>query len=93
MVALAIIAIVAITLLRPAEDNTALIVVVLGFVATTLGTVLTYLKTQETHLSVNSRMDQLLSVAQRQSRAEGLAAGKIEGAAAANQRTDDIAKQ
>jgi len=50
--------VVAVLILRPHEDNAALFVAIGGFVAPTTAALLAFLKTQETHLLVNSRMDE-----------------------------------
>jgi hypothetical protein len=52
-------------------------VVILGFAATTIAAFLAYVQSRETHLQVNSRMDQLLEAATGKATAEAtLAANK-----------------
>lgn len=79
--------------LRPDKDNTALIVNILGFIAPTTMALLAYLKAQETHLSVNSRLDEMMRNASRVARAEGLEEGRIAGRDVADARTDQIAAE
>lgn len=90
---LAVIAILAVSLIRPTQDNTTLITAILSTVVPTIAAVLAFMKAQETHLSVNSRMDELLKRTSELSRVEGVAAGRVIGAAAANERTDVIAQK
>lgn len=71
-------AIVTITLLRPHEDNTALIGSVLTFLGPTAAALLALIKSiqtgaavQELHLAVNSRLTQLLEQTAKASKSEG----------------------
>ena len=48
----------AILVLRPEADNASLYVAIAGFVCPTMAAMLAFIKTQETHLLVNSRMDE-----------------------------------
>lgn len=75
---------------RPEQENVTLLTFVVGFTLTVLASVMAYLKAQETHLSVNSRLDEMVRNARLAAHAEGLAQGKVKGAAAANTRTDAI---
>lgn len=86
-------AIVAIVVLRPGEDNTALITSVVGFLAPTMAALLAFIKSvqtgaavQELHLAVNSRLTELLEQTAKASKSEGrkdavAAAAKVAAAA------------
>lgn len=52
--------VVLITLLRPDKDNAVLIAAVLGFLAPTLMGLLAFMKSQETKLLVNGRLDAMV---------------------------------
>jgi len=78
---------------NPDGGNALPLIFVVGFTGTTLTSVLAYLKAQETHLSVNSRLDEMVRNARLVAHAEGLAQGQIKGARAANLRTDEIRKR
>ena len=89
--------VVLVTLLRVTEDNGILITAIIGFTGTTLGSVLAFMKSQETHASVNSRMDDFIkkfeasSVAKQDlARSEGLAEGKTQGRKSSDDRTDTL---
>lgn len=71
-------AVLAILMLRPNEDNTAIIATLLGFV-TPIMIALIALTQRENHLAMNSRLDELVNVTNKLSRAEG----KVEGVAEA----------
>ena len=71
MAALGTMAILILTKLRPAQDNSVLITAVIGFLGTMTGTILTFMKAQETHLSVNSRLDAFMASAKQVGRWEG----------------------
>jgi hypothetical protein len=62
--------VVAMTLVRPAADNTPLILMVLGVVVPVI-TALLAAAVQQVHLAVNSRLSQLLMLTATSSRAEG----------------------
>lgn len=91
MVFFGVTAVSAIAILRPGQDNAALYALILGFIGPTLLSLLAFLKAQETHLSVNSRLDAFMGTAQTAAHAEGLAEGRREGRADANRRTDELA--
>jgi hypothetical protein len=57
-----VMATIAIIILRPNQDNAALFVAIGSFVGPTTTALLAFLKTQETHLLVNSRMDEFKSL-------------------------------
>lgn len=79
MAVLTVLAIVAITALRPAADNSALIGLVITATAPTTVALLAFMKAQETHLSVNSRLDAFMSTAKQISRMEGVQEGMASG--------------
>lgn len=69
--------VLAIIFLRPqATDNTLYITAVIGVVTPIIGTLIVLLQ-RENHLTMNSRLDQLLTVSKNTARAEGV----LEGAA------------
>lgn len=83
---LTIVAIITVLYLRPGEDNTILIGVIIGFNTTTTGSLLAFMKSQETHLSVNSRLDAFIEQSGKVQRAEG----KVEGRKDAEEREDEL---
>ena len=84
---------VAITFARPDKDNAVLIGLVLGFIAPTALSLLAFMKSQETHLSVNSRLDAFMKNATTAARAEGQMEGRAQGRTDANARTDVLSHQ
>lgn len=99
MTLIGVVAVVTVFLMRPDKDNATLVVAILGFIGPTTAALLAFLKSQETHLVVNSRIDEFKEElrssavsAVAAARAEGLATGKEAGVAAADARTDQIAK-
>jgi len=83
MTVLGVVGIIAVLVLRPHDDNSALFVAIGGIIAPTTAALLAFLKGQETHLLVNSRMDEfkkLLSenavLAEKAARAEGVREGE-----------------
>ena len=92
MMALAIIAIVIVAVSRPQQDNSSLYVLILGSIGPTTLALLAFMKAQETHLSVNSRLEQFIKNADRAARSEGELAGRAAGREAADQRTDELKK-
>lgn len=71
---------------RPETDLLVIFGAVFGFVTPTTAAILAFQKSQETHLSVNSRLDGFIKNAQT----AALAQGNIEGRDAANARNDLI---
>lgn len=86
MMMLGVSAIVLITILHDG-DNTGVITTIIGFLGPTTLSLLTFMKSQETHLSVNSRLDQFMTQAQIAARAQGIAEGRKEGLHEAVART------
>jgi len=76
MAVIGVLGVLVITIIRPKEDNTILITMVLGFLAPTTLSLLSLMKSQETHLSVNSRLDDFMTTAREASRAEGIIEGQ-----------------
>jgi len=83
-----LIALVAVVVFRPEQDNAVLIAVIMTGVTTSIASVLALRKSQETHLSVNSRLEQWIQTASGAAHAEGRLAGVEE----ANRRTDVLAQ-
>jgi len=84
MTGIAIVGVATITIFRPNQDNTVVIASIFGFLAPTTLSLLAFMKAQETHLSVNSRLDQFMKNAELAARSEGFKQGQQE----ANDRTD-----
>ncbi len=68
-------AVVLVVMLRPGRDNVLLVGAIFGFVGPFTMALLAFMKSQETHLSVNSRLDAFMETASRAARAEGHIAG------------------
>lgn len=88
MMTLAITGSVSLLIFRPEQDNSSTIGLIFGFLSTTTLSLLAFMKSQETHLSVNSRLDQFIESAKKIARAEG----SIEGRLASEKRTDELEK-
>lgn len=84
-----VVGVVLVTVLRPDLDPLAISAVIFGFLTPTTLSLMSYLKAQETHLAVNSRLDDLIDNAKKAAEAVGKEAGRKESEA----RTDDLAKQ
>ena len=95
LVAIVIMSIVAvsgsivISVYRPDIDFVVVFGVIAGFMAPTTLSLLAFMKAQETHLSVNSRLDAFIKNAELSSRAEGVEEGRKK----AEERSDKLAKQ
>jgi cytochrome bd-type quinol oxidase subunit 1 len=74
---LALMTVLIVLFLRPGEDNTVVVVAILGFLAPILAAIVGMM-VKDVHTMVNSRMDALLSATERAATAEGKAAGKAE---------------
>jgi hypothetical protein len=83
--------VVTIAVLRPTQDNLALNASVLGFLAPTTLSLLAFMKSQETHLSVNSRLDAFMATARQAAHAQGMNEGLQRGRLAAEDRSDALA--
>jgi hypothetical protein len=83
-------AVVAIAYFRPQTDILTIIAAVFAFLTPTTASVLAFQKAQETHLSVNSRLDGFIKNAQAAALAAGKEQGLAQGAQEANARTDAL---
>lgn len=86
MFAIGIAGVAVIAKARPETDILTIIAAVFAFLTPTTASILAFQKAQETHLSVNSRLDSFVKNAQ----AAALAVGKEQGAKEANLRTDTL---
>lgn len=83
-------AIVMLTVLLPNRDNLPIISVIVGLAAPTTLSLLAFMKAQETHLSVNSRLDGFMRNAESAALARGQLEGLTAGALQADIRTDTL---
>lgn len=88
MVLIAISGVVLIVIFRPDADILIVFSGVFGFLTPTTLSLLAFMKSQETHLSVNSRLDEFIQNAE----AAAEERGKRMGRETANARTDMLAK-
>jgi len=99
MAFLSIVAITAIVWMRPAADNTPLVVIIIGFASTTLASIVAALKSQEAkHITrevgyrVNGRIGELIDKTAQLNKAEGRAEGAgLVATAVANAASTDPA--
>ncbi len=77
---------VVINVFRSTQDNTLVIAAIFGFLAPTTLSLLAFMKAQETHLSVNSRLDGFINNAAAAANAQGIITGQQQ----ANDRTDAL---
>lgn len=82
-----------VSVVRPGQDNAALITAIFGFLTPTTLSLLAFMKSQETHLAVNSRLTQFIENAKQANIEIGINKGVIQGTDAANARTDELNKQ
>lgn len=87
-IAIATILSVALVAIFREGDNTAVITAIIGLAVPTIASILAYMKTQETHAIVNSKLDEVVKTATAAARAEGVEEGRDE----ANLRTDKLQK-
>jgi hypothetical protein len=93
MMALGVIGVVAVVILRPsATDNMLVIAALVGFLTPTTVSLLAFMKAQETHVAVNSRLDAWLAAATESAHSKGMDEGRKEGQIAADARTDTLAE-
>jgi hypothetical protein len=92
MMFIAVVGSAIITVVEPKQDNTVIIAAIFGFLTPTTLSLLAFMKSQETHLSVNSRLDAFMKTAQDVALGKGLMEGRIQGKKEANERTDELAK-
>jgi uncharacterized membrane protein YgaE (UPF0421/DUF939 family) len=69
---LGVIAVVAVTIIRPDKDNTTLIAAMIGFLTPTTMALLAFMKSQETHKAVNGRLDAFIKAATDLARSQGV---------------------
>lgn len=81
--------VVIISVLRPDLDPLAVSAVIFGFLTPTTLSLMSYLKAQETHLAVNSRLDEFI----KNAAAAALAAGQEAGRKESEARTDELNRQ
>ena len=98
MMALGVVGAVSVIFIRPEQDNTLLIASIFGFLTPTTLSLLAYMKSQETHKAVNSRMSEFIRKFNAQAdratiaaKTIGIAEGIKEGREAADARTDVLA--
>lgn len=91
MAALAIISVTVISITRPDRDNSILITAILGFIGTATMSGMTFMKAQETHRSVDGRLEEFLASTRLAAHAQGLDEGRRQGLRSANERTDLLA--
>jgi hypothetical protein len=87
MILVGIAGVAAIVALRPDADILVVGAMVFGFITPTTLSLLSFMKAQETHLSVNSRLDGFIRNAEAAARGEGREEGRLK----ANNRTDALA--
>ena len=75
MLLMALGSVMGILLIRPGQDNTQLIATVVGMMVPTIAAILAFMKSQETHLSVNSRLDAFMAEHAASADAKGFARG------------------
>jgi len=92
MMLIGVVAIVVLVVMRPDnKDNLLIIGLIVGFLAPTTLSLLAFMKSQETHLSVNSRLDAFMKNARMAAHAQGVTEGRTEGRVSADARTDALA--
>lgn len=82
-----VVGIVLVSTLRQGQDLPIIITAIFSVLTPTTLSLLSFMKSQETHLSVNSRLDDFIKNVDIAARAEG----QIEGARVANKRNDERA--
>jgi len=97
-----LVGVVLVVTLRPATSealataNAALVTQILGFGATITVAMLAYLKSSDTHIVMNSRMDEFkrtMQLASDAAVARALSEGRAEGRASADARTDVLSEK
>lgn len=63
--------------LRPEYDALVVTVAIFGIASPTTVSILAFMKSQETHLSVNSRLEEWIKNAESAARGEGMEAGRL----------------
>ena len=93
MATLGIVGVVCVSIFRPGQDNISVYGLIGTFVGPTTLSLLAFMKAQETHLSVNSRLDAFMRNAEVAAHIRGIAEGVTQGRDSANQRTDALKLQ
>ncbi len=70
---LGLLAIFGVFLVRPDKDNSAIITIIIGVITPTSVTILAFLKSSDTHLTVNSLFDKVMEAAKALARQEAVA--------------------
>lgn len=89
---LTLLAILALISFQPDKDHTQEIITIVGMLAPTIASILAVMKAQETHLSVNSRLDNFIEASAKSGREQGDKEGYARGQEDANARTDALKK-
>lgn len=90
MMFIAVIGIVVILIARPGEDNAVIIAALFGFLSPTTLALLAYMKSDDTHKMVNSRLDQMMDDSNAIARAVGVTEGRLQGKRESDERTDAL---
>lgn len=80
--------------MQPERDHTQEIIYIVGLMAPTTASIMALLKTQETHMVVNSRIDEFKATLNKLAEAQivtSRAEGVVQGRKAADARTDQLA--
>jgi len=87
MILLGVAGVAVISALRPWDDVLVVGAMVFGFITPTTLSLLSFMKAQETHLSVNSRLEEFMRNAAEAAHGVGVEEGRVK----ANARTDALA--
>ncbi len=90
MVIAGVFGVVVIAIARPMQDIVLLVGAVFGVLTPTTLSLLALMKAQETHLSVNSRLDAFMANARSAAYEQGLRIGNEQGNTVADARTDAL---
>ncbi len=94
MMMMGVISTTVLVVMRPDnKENLLVIGLIIGFLAPTTLSLLALMKSQETHLSVNSRLDAFMSNAKSAAYAKGVTDGRLEGRDSADARTDVLSSR
>jgi len=86
-------AVIIVSILLPDKDNTVLITTIIGISAPTTFSMLAFIKAQETHVLVNSRMTTFIEALEKSAKDQSIIAkaeGVQEGREEAHKRTDEL---
>lgn len=91
MILIGLVSILVVEIMRPEKDNVQLIATIAGFIVPTTASILALMKSQETHLTVNSQLEQWKRDYARLMHAEGEEIGRTgEQARVAKVRADSV---